>query len=59
MKVVLTIIIILVWLAIMATLIDIPDNKYESGGIRFLSVAGMIGASYGAYKLIQYIFRKE
>lgn len=59
MKVVFTIIIVLVWLAIIAQLIDIPGNRYHSGAEQFLSVAGMIGASYGGYKLIQYIFKRE
>lgn len=59
MKVVFTIIVILVWLAIMAALIDIPGNHYRSGAEQFLSVAGMLGASYGGYILIRYIFKKE
>jgi len=58
MKIVFTIIIVLVWLAIMAKLIDIPGNHYISVATQFLAVAGMIAASYGGFKLIQYIFKK-
>ena len=59
MKIIYTIIVVLVWFAIIAALIDIPGNRYHSGSAQFLSVAGMIGASYGGYKLIRYIFKKQ
>lgn len=59
MKIVFTIIIVLVWLAVIAALVDIPGNHYYSGAEQFLSVAGMIGASYGGYILIRHIFKKE
>ena len=58
MKIIFTIIVVLVWLAIMAALIDMPGNRYVSDAVQFLSVAGMIAASYGGFKLIQYIFKK-
>ena len=58
MKIVFTIIIVLVWLAIFITLMDVVDNSYYSGGARILSVAGIIAATYGGYKLIRYFFTK-
>ena len=57
MKIVFTIIIVLVWLAIFITLMDIVDHSY-GGAAKLLSIAGIIAATYGGYKLIQFIFKK-
>jgi len=51
-KSVFIVIIVLVWLAIMIPLWNIVVDKYYSDSIHLLSVAIMIAASYGGYKLI-------
>ena len=58
MKIVFTIVIVLVWLAIFITLIGVVDNPYYGGAAKLLSVAGIIAATYGGYKLIRQIFKK-
>lgn len=58
MKVVFTIIIVLVYFAVLIPLL----NEFFDGKdfiLKLLSVAGIIGLSYGGYKLIRYIFQKE
>ena len=56
MKIVFTIVIVLVYLAIMNSLIAVVIN---SGDFPFLAFAGIIGLTYGGFKLIQYIFKKS
>ena len=57
MKIVFTIIIVLVYLAVMIPLL----NEFFDGNnlvLKLLSLAGIIGLSYGGFKLIQFIFKK-
>jgi len=56
MKIVFTIIIILVYIAIMIQLINVLAHSNDT--LSILSLAGIIGLSYGGFKLIQFIFKK-
>jgi len=56
MKVVVTIIIVLVYFAILIPLL----NEFFDGDdfvLKILSLAGIIGLSYGGFKLIQHLFK--
>jgi hypothetical protein len=56
MKCILTIITVLIYAAIMIQLVDSFANGESS--VALLSLAGIIGLTYGGFKLIQLIFRK-
>ena len=57
MKIVFTIIIVLVYIGIMFELIH-PLTKGD-GAEPVFALAAIIGLSYGGFKLIQYIFKKN